>query len=117
MEPTDLPSLNDLRAANAPEGVKPFQVGIAVRLGFIPMDMVGIQTVFAVVPGAQVHLLWKSHEPVEGYPNWWTVPNTTFAECPEKFDILAVPVMAPEFQIAPALVAQFEQAVAPLVVE
>jgi hypothetical protein len=46
------------------------------------MDMVGIQTVFGLMPGAEIHLLWKSTELVEGFPNWWTRPTTTFADCP-----------------------------------
>ncbi len=105
MTATDLPSLNYLRSTGAPEGVPPFHVGIIIGPGFIPMDMVGIQTVFAVVPGAQIHLLWKTHDLVEGYPNWWTRPNTTFDECPRKLDVIAVPMMAPETQNDPEVVA------------
>jgi putative intracellular protease/amidase len=82
-----------------------FHVGIVIGPGFIPMDMVGVQTVFAVVPGAQVHLLWKEDELVEGYPNWWTRPSTTFADCPERLDVLAVPMLAPEIQNDPELLA------------
>ena len=103
--PTDLPSLNHLLAGAAPEGTPPFQAGIVIGPGFISMDMVGLQTVFAVVPGAVVHLLWKTHDPVEGYPNWWTVANTTFDECPAKLDVLAVPMLAPEVQTEPKVVA------------
>lgn len=105
MDATDLPSLNYLRSANAPEGTKPFHVGIVIGPGFIPMDMVGLQTVFAVVPGAQIHLLWKTHDLVEGFPNWWTRPNTTFDGCPERLDVMAVPMMAPEVQTEPEVVA------------
>ena len=56
---TDLPSLNHLRAATSPPGPKPLSVGILVGPGFIPMDMVGVQTVFGLMPGARIHLIWN----------------------------------------------------------
>ena len=93
---TDLPSLNHLRAATSPPESRPFHVGILIGPGFIPMDMVGIQTVFGVLPGARIHLTWKSREPVEGFPSWWTMPTACFAECPDPLDILAIPMMPPE---------------------
>ena len=77
---TNLPSIKKLRAATSPAGVPPFRVGTVIGPGFIPMDMVGIQTVFGLMPGAEIHLLWKSTELVEGFPNWWTQPTTTFAD-------------------------------------
>lgn len=105
MNATDLPSLNHLRAATAPAGAPPFHVGILIGPGFIPMDMVGVQSVFAVTPNTKVHLLWKSHDLVEGFPNWWTRPTTTFADCPARLDVLAVPMLAPEIQNDPEVVA------------
>jgi putative intracellular protease/amidase len=94
---TDLPSLNALREATSPAGTPTFKVGILVGPGFIPMDMVGVQTVFGLMPGAEIHLLWKTTELVEGFPSWWTKPTTTFADCP-KLDVIAVPMMPPEIQ-------------------
>jgi putative intracellular protease/amidase len=105
MKPTDLPSLNHLRAVAAPDGVRPFHVGIVIGPGFVPMDMVGVQTVLGLMSGAEIHLLWKTHDLVEGFPNWWTKPTTTFAECPEKLDVLAVPMLAPEVQNDPEVIA------------
>ena len=105
MNATDLPSLNHLRAATAAAGAPPFHVGIVIGPGFVPMDMVGVQSVFALMPGAKIHLLWKSHDLVEGYPNWWTRPTTTFADCPAQLDVLAVPMLAPEIQNDPEVVA------------
>ncbi|WP_206240041.1 DJ-1/PfpI family protein [Novosphingobium terrae] len=103
MQPTDLPSLNHLRAVAA--GSAPFHVGILIGPGFVPMDMVGIQTVLGLMPGVEIHLLWKSHELVEGFPNWWTRPTTTFAECPARLDVLAIPMLAPEVQNDPEVIA------------
>ena len=94
---TNLPSIQQLRAATSPPGVPSFRVGIVIGPGFIPMDMVGIQTVFGLMPGAEIHLLWKSTDLVEGFPNWWTRPTTTFADCP-TLDVIAVPMLPPEIQ-------------------
>ena len=93
----DLPSLARLRAAISPEGVAPFRVGIVIGPGFIPMDMVGVQTVFGLMPGARIYLIWKSLEPVEGFPGWWTIPTATFSDCPD-LDVIAVPMLQPEVQ-------------------
>jgi transcriptional regulator GlxA family with amidase domain len=101
---TDLPSLNKLRAATSPAGTPSFTVGILIGPGFIPMDMVGIQTVFGLMPGAEIHLLWKTTELVEGFPSWWTKPTMSFNECP-KLDVLAVPMMPPEIQNDPEVIA------------
>ena len=96
---TNLPSIQKLRAATSPAGVPPFRVGIVIGPGYIPMDMVGVQTVFGLMPGAEIHLLWKSTELVEGFPNWWTKPTTAFADCP-TLDVFAVPMLPPEIQNA-----------------
>jgi putative intracellular protease/amidase len=105
MKPTDLPSLNHLRAVAAPDGVPPFHVGIIIGPGFVPMDMVGVQTVLGLMPGVEIHLFWKTLDLVEGFPNWWTKPTTTFTDCPEKLDVLAIPMLAPEVQNDPELIA------------
>jgi cyclohexyl-isocyanide hydratase len=94
---TNLPSLNKIRAMMNPEGVAPFRVGILIGPGFIPMDIIGIQTVFGLMPGAVIDLIWKSCDLVEGFPAWWTKPTMTFAECP-GLDVLAVPMLPPEIQ-------------------
>ena len=104
MSANDLPSIAHLRAATSPAGVPRFHVGIVIGPGFIPMDMVGVQTVFGLMPGARIHLIWKTNDLVEGYPNWWTKPTTTFADCPERLDVLAVPMLAPEVQSDPELI-------------
>ena len=101
----NLPSIAHLRAATSPAGTPAFNVGILVGPGFIPMDIVGVQTVLGLMPGARIHLLWKTRDLVEGFPNWWTRPTTTFAECPETLDMLAVPMLPPEVQNDPEVVA------------
>ncbi len=66
----NVPSIEKLRAMMSPSGIPSFNVGILVGPGFIPMDMIGIQTVFGLMPGAKIHLVWKSLDLVEGFPNW-----------------------------------------------
>ncbi|WGS84018.1 DJ-1/PfpI family protein [Methylomonas sp. UP202] len=100
-----LPSYQRFAQAMSPPGTKPFRVGIVIGPGFLPMDMVGIQAVFGFCPGAEIHLLWKSLDLVEGFPAWWTKPTTTFSDCPEKLDVLAVPMLAPETTNDPEVIA------------
>lgn len=97
-------SYDDMLAALAPEGVAPFHVGILIGPGFVPMDMVGIQTVLAMMPGSQIHLIWKNRDVVEGFRSWPTVPTTTFGMCP-KLDVFAVGMNPPEVQNDPEVVA------------
>ncbi|KAF2990389.1 DJ-1/PfpI family protein [Methylocystis sp. MJC1] len=94
-EKFSVPSIEKFRAMISPEGVAPLHVGIVIGPGFVPMDMVGIQTVFGLMPGTEIHLVWKSLDLVEGFPSWWTKPTTTFADCPD-LDVIAVPMLPPE---------------------
>jgi putative intracellular protease/amidase len=103
--PVRLPSLERLRALTSPPGAPPFRVGILIGPGFVPMDMVGVQTVLGLMPGSEIHLLWKSLDLVEGLPSWWTRPTTTFAECPAELDVFAVPMLPPEIQNDPEVIA------------
>lgn len=101
----ELPSLQRLRARTSPPGARPFRVGIVIGPGFIPMDMVGVQAVFGLMPGAQIHLLWKTLDLVEGFPSWWTRPTTTFAACPPELDVVAVGMLPPEIESDPEVIA------------
>jgi cyclohexyl-isocyanide hydratase len=56
------------------------------------------------MPGAEIHLLWKSLELVEGLPSWWTQPTTPFAACPMELDVFAVPMLPPEIQNDPEVI-------------
>jgi putative intracellular protease/amidase len=103
--PVRLPSIERLMAATSPAGARPFRVGILIGPGFIPMDMMGVQTVFGLLPGCEIHLVWKSREPVEGLPSWWTLPTTTFADCPPELDVFSVPMLPPEVTSDPEVVA------------
>jgi putative intracellular protease/amidase len=97
-DPNHMSSYDRFAAALSADATKPFKVGIVIGPGFLPMDMVGVHAVFGFCPGIEMHLLWKTTDLVQGFPNWWTKPTTTFAECPEDLDVLAVPMMSPEAQ-------------------
>lgn len=100
-----LPSYERFAQGMSPPGTKPFHVGILIGPGFLPMDMVGIHAVFGFCPGVEIHLLWKSLDLVEGFPAWWTKPTTSFADCPENLDVLAIPMLAPETTNDPDVIA------------
>lgn len=76
---------------------------ILIGSGFIPMDMVGVQTVFGLMAGAEIHLLWKTRDLVEGFPSWWIEPTTTLSACPSDLDVLAIPMLPPEVQNDPLM--------------
>jgi cyclohexyl-isocyanide hydratase len=54
------------------------------------LDLTGPAQILGRVPGAQVHLLWKSREPVATDVGFTINPTTTFADCP-LLDVLCVP--------------------------
>ena len=54
------------------------------------LDLTGPYEVFATVPDAKVHLIWKDRSPVTSATGLVLTPTTTFAECP-KLDVLCVP--------------------------
>lgn len=102
---TSLPSIQKLRALTSPAGTPAFKVAILIAPGFIPMDMVGVQTVLGLMPGAEIHLVWKTRDVVEGFPGWWTKPSTTFADCPRDLDVFAAPMLPPEILADPEVMA------------
>lgn len=66
----------------------PLQVAILVCPMYAPADIIGIHTVLGILPGATVHLVWKTQDEVIGIPLFPTRPTTTFAECPRDLDVL-----------------------------
>jgi transcriptional regulator GlxA family with amidase domain len=89
---------------------QPLNVGILVSPGYFVCDIVGPQTVLGIQPGANLHLLWKDREPVLGFPTFPTVPTTSFADCPEELDVLAVGAMMPDVLADPEVVEFFGNA-------
>ena len=54
------------------------------------LDLTGPYEVFASVPGAEVHLIWKDLQPLRSATGLMLIPTTTFADCPQ-LDVLCVP--------------------------
>jgi len=52
--------------------------------------MTGPLQVFAALPGAKLHLIWKRIEPVASDSVLTLTPTTTFADCPQ-LDVICVP--------------------------
>ncbi|MGE0215462.1 DJ-1/PfpI family protein [Mycolicibacterium sp.] len=74
----------------------PVQVAILVCPGYMPVDIIGIHTVFGTAPNATVHLVWKTLDEVVGFPTFPTRPTTTFADCPADLDVIWTGATAPE---------------------
>src|SRR5256885_260026 len=74
----------------AREVLMPFHIGLLVFPAITQLDMTGPYEVFISLPDTQVHLVWKSREPVRAGGGMLLSPTTTFAECPQ-LDLICVP--------------------------
>jgi cyclohexyl-isocyanide hydratase len=68
----------------------PIAIGILIYPNLTQLDATGPAQVLARVPGATVHMIWKTRDPIPTDAGFSIVPNTTFADCP-KLDVLCVP--------------------------
>lgn len=68
----------------------PATIGFLVFPGVQQLDLTAPYEVFASIPGSNMHLLWKNHQPVASSTALVLQPTTTLAECPE-LDLLCVP--------------------------
>jgi cyclohexyl-isocyanide hydratase len=68
----------------------PIQIGILVFPKVTQLDFTGPLQVFASVPGANVHLIWKRIEPVASDTVLTVTPTVSFADCPQ-LDVICVP--------------------------
>ena len=66
------------------------QIGLLVFPKVTQLDLTGPLQVFASVPGAQVHLIWKRIEPVPSDSVLTLTPTVSFADCPQ-LDVICVP--------------------------
>jgi cyclohexyl-isocyanide hydratase len=81
------------RAKFAPKNLRapmPFHIGLLLFPDITQLDMTGPYEVFIKFPGAQVHLIWKTTQPVTAVGGMQIVPDMTFAECPQ-LDLICVP--------------------------
>ncbi len=66
------------------------QFGLVLFPNLTQLDLTGPAEVFGMVPGAVVHLIWKTPEPVATLTGWKILPTTTFDACPQ-LDVVCVP--------------------------
>ena len=67
-----------------------FQIGLLLFPNLTQLDMTGPYEVFTKFPDTDVHLIWKTLEPVKAGGGMQILPTTTFAESPQ-FDLICIP--------------------------
>jgi cyclohexyl-isocyanide hydratase len=67
------------------------RIGLLVFPGVQQLDLTGPYEVFASLPGAVVHLLWKTTDPFRSATGLVLTPDTTFDACPKPLDVLCIP--------------------------
>jgi cyclohexyl-isocyanide hydratase len=68
----------------------PLRIGFLVFPKITQLDMTGPHEVFARMPDREIHLVWKSLEPVTEAGGMRLLPTTTYADCPQ-LDLICVP--------------------------
>ncbi|WP_206377194.1 DJ-1/PfpI family protein [Sphingomonas sp. G-3-2-10] len=66
------------------------KIAMLVHPKMVMQDLIGPMTVFNLMR-CEIHLVWKTREPVMTELGITVAPTTTFAECPEVVDVLFVP--------------------------
>lgn len=65
-------------------------IGLLVFPKVQQLDLTGPYEIFASIPGATVHLIWKTLDPIVSATRLVLVPDTVMADCP-PLDVLCVP--------------------------
>ena len=68
----------------------PFQIGLLLFPDLTQLDLTGPYEVFTKFPDTDVHLVWKTLEPVTAAGGMRLLPTTAFADCP-RLDLICVP--------------------------
>ena len=66
------------------------QIGLLIFPRMTQLDMTGPFEVFARIPNAKVHVLWKDTAPVVSDVGLTMLPSMSFADCP-LLDVICVP--------------------------
>jgi cyclohexyl-isocyanide hydratase len=69
---------------------EPLHIGILIYPNVTQLDATGPAQVLARVPGAELHMIWKTRDPIPTDAGFSIVPNTTFADC-LRLDVICVP--------------------------
>ncbi len=67
-----------------------YNIGLVIFPEMTQLDITGPHQVFAFIPNAHIHFLWKTLDPVRSKDGMTILPTTTFDACP-PLDILCVP--------------------------
>ncbi len=65
-------------------------IGLLLFPRLTQLDLTGPYEVFSQMPDTQVHLLWKTLEPVQAVTGMRILPDMTLADCP-PLDVICVP--------------------------
>ncbi len=68
----------------------PLRIGFLVFPKITQLDMTGPHEVFARMPDREIHLVWKSLEPITEAGGMRLLPTTTYSACPQ-LDLICVP--------------------------
>lgn len=68
----------------------PLRIGFLVFPRLTQLDMTGPHEVFARMPGSEIHLVWKSLEPIVAQGGMSLIPTATLESCPQ-LDLICVP--------------------------
>lgn len=68
----------------------PFRIGFLLFPNITQLDLTGPYEVLTKLPGAAVHLIWKTLEPVKAVGGLALMPDTTLTDCPQ-LDLICVP--------------------------
>ena len=67
-----------------------FQIGLLLFPDITQLDLTGPYEVFTKFPETDVHLVWKTLDPVRAAGGMRLLPTETFADCP-RLDLICVP--------------------------
>ncbi len=67
-----------------------YRIGLLAFPAMTQLDLTGPLQVFAGLPGAEVHVLWKTLDPIKTHGGLTLIPDTTLADCP-PLDVICVP--------------------------
>src|SRR5215471_14868048 len=68
----------------------PLRIGFLLFPDVTQLDLTGPYEVFAALPNAEIHLLWKTRDPVRAGGGLQILPTTRLADCP-RLDVICVP--------------------------
>lgn len=72
------------------ENMTLLQFGFLIYPGVIQLDVTGAYQVLAFPPNTQVHLIWKTLDPIVSNEGLTLIPTTTLIDCP-PLDAICVP--------------------------